>query len=87
MPGRCKEETFVYEANIETTKETKRYIGSTEISFNKHYYGHITDLRYPPTEDSKGGTTLSAYNWRQKEKGYNPVIKLKKCSKYKAGSR
>ena len=44
------------------------------------YYGHTKDLSSlssPPTEDSKGGTTLSAYYWQQKEKGYNPVIKLK----------
>ena len=90
MPGRCKEETLVYEATIETPTETKRYIGSTELSFKKRYYGHSTDLSNPPTEESKGGTTLSAYYWQQKEKGHKPVIKwtiLKKCQKYRAGSR
>ena len=81
---------FVYEAIIETPEETKKYIGSTELSFKKRYYGHTGDLSIPPTEDSKGGTTLSAYYWQQKEKGHKPVIRwsiIQKCSKYKTGSR
>ena len=89
IPGRCKEKTLVYEATIETPDSTKKYIGSTELTFKKRYYGHNTDLTNPPTEDSKG-TTLSAHYWKQKDKGHKPIIKwkiLKKCSIYKTGSR
>ena len=90
MPGRCTEETLVYEATIETPEDTRKYIGSTELSFKKRYYGHTADLTNPPTEESKGGTTLSAFYWQEKEKGHKPVIKwriMKKCSKYRTGSR
>ena len=67
IPGRCKEETLVYKATIETLETTKKYIGSTELLFKKRYYGHTGDFNKPPTEDSKGGTTLSAFYWQEKE--------------------
>lgn len=61
---------------IETPEETKKYIGSKELSFKKRYYG-TGDLSSPATEDSKSRTTLSAYYWQQKEKGHKPQIRWK----------
>ena len=39
-PGRCEEEKLVYEAMIETPEKTRKYIGSTELSFKKSYFNH-----------------------------------------------
>ena len=41
---------------------------SSKLSFKKIYYNHTGDLNTPPTEDSKGETTLSAFYWQEKEK-------------------
>ena len=36
MPGRCTEESLVYEATIKTPEDTREYnMGSTELSFKK----------------------------------------------------
>ena len=87
IPGRCKEEALVYKATIVTTDKTERYIGSTENSFKSRYYGHAADMR---EKEKEGGTTLSTYYWKKANEGNAPTVSweiLRKCSKYKKGSR
>ena len=87
MPGRCREETLIYKATIETLDSTERYIGMTENSFKSRYGGHKGNLE---DKDKEGSTTLSTYYHKKIEEGYQPKIKweiVRKCHKYKRGAR
>ena len=87
MEGKCLQEAVVYKATISTTSATKTYIGSTENSFKQRWYGHKSDMTH---SDNRGKTTLASYFWSCVDNGERPSIKwsiVKKCSKYKCGSR
>ena len=80
-------ESVVYQAKVKSEEEEWIYIGSTEGSFKQRLYGHRCDMK---NKENGNSTTLSKYVWERKEKGKNVEIEwkiLKKCRKYRCGSR
>ena len=87
LRGDCQQQTVVYKATISTTACTRTYIGSTENTFKQRFYGHKADMN---NTHKRYNTTLAHYIWECKDKGEIPTVTwevLKKCCKYKRGSR
>ena len=88
LKGECVIESVVYKANvIKENGEKIAYIGSTEGRFKQRYYGHKSDIK---NEKGKNKTTLAKHVWEMKDKKENVKIEweiLKKCNKYKSGSK
>ena len=87
LEGKCLQEAVVYQATVSTPSDEKIYIGSTETTFKKRFYGHTSDLAH---KENKGKTSLATYYWDQKEKGITPTIKwqiVKNCRKYMCGGK
>ena len=90
LEGKCQgaaATTVVYKATVETNTDTKTYIGSTEGTFKKRYYGHKSDFKH---EAKRNSTTLSHYIWDCKDRGETPKVKweiVKKCNRYRCGTR
>ena len=87
LQGKCLTTSVVYKATVKTSNSTKTYIGSTEGTFKKRYYGHKSDIK---NESNRNSTTLSHYIWDCKDRGEVPEIKwevIRKCQRYKCGTR
>ena len=87
LPGKCNTEGVVYKATVTTERCEKTYIGSTENTFKKRFYGHKSDFSNP---NYRSSTTLSNHVWTLKDRGEEPNIKweiVRVCKKYKSGSR
>ena len=87
LKGECVIESVVYQAKLKSEEEEWIYIGSTEGSFKQRFYGHRCDMK---NKENGNSTTLSKYVWERQEKGKNVEIEwkiLKKCRKYRSGSR
>ena len=70
----CRRKNVVYEATIESEKETKTYIGLTSSEFKVRHSSHKTDFKY---EKYRNSTTLSAYIWKTKDEGKQHRINWK----------
>ena len=79
--------TNIYKAEVKSNEGMCMYIGSTEGTFKQRMYGHKSDMK---SDKNKNKTTLTRYMWDLKERGVDAEIEwkiLKKCKKYKCGSK
>ena len=71
LNGECKKKQLVYRADVESADSKMVYIGSTGNSFKERYATHKRSLS---KRESGAPTTLSAYYWQEKDKGFDPKI-------------
>ena len=63
------------------------YISCIDTTFRKRHYGHTSDLR---VNKKDGGTELSKYVWKLREKGKEVAVRwevIKRRQPYKSGKR
>ena len=85
-------ESVVYEALVNEEHDTDRktetsYIGSTEGTFKQRLYAHRSDMK---KIENRNKTALAQHVWDMKQRGIKENIRwkiLKKCKKYKCGSK
>ena len=88
LEGECIVESVVYKAKIKDKNSNEVvYYGSTDGHFKQRLYNHRTDFRF---DKNKNNTTLAQHVWKMKEKKESVNVKwsiVKKCKKYKSGSK
>merc|ERR1712240_143445 len=92
LSQKCVVESVVYEALIKEEHDTDgksetSYIGSTEGTFKQRLYAHKSDMK---KIESRNKTALAQHVWDMKQRGIKENIRwkiLKKCKKYKCGSK
>ena len=60
LMNKCLVKVVVYKATIRSENETKNYLGSTDGTFKKKWYNHISDF-YNQKENE---TEISKYIWK-----------------------
>ena len=83
----CRAENVVYEATVQTTNETKRYIGITANEFKTRYYKHRRDFK---EKENMNSTALSKYIWEKKTRNEDYKISwkiLKNVAQLKNGNK
>ena len=58
--GDCLKSGVIYRANVETTGESKFYVGAASTTFKERFRNHQSSFKLPHREFS---TTLSSYVW------------------------
>ena len=87
LQGKCLVKSVVYEAEVETARDTKTYNGLTERTFKEHYNQHQSDFRH---EKHRHSTALSSYVHSLKDESIPFTIKWKINSRaypYQCGGR
>ena len=77
LPGNkfsCRTKGVIYQAEVETEKERKTYIGLTALEFKKRVANHKSDFKHKKNKES---TKLSNYIWSLKENNINFKIDWK----------
>ena len=86
LTGECLQSTVVYEATLITDSDEFSYIGLTEGTFKKRFYGHSSSFKH---ENNENSTALSKKMWELKRKNIKYKISwriLDKTRPYKGGT-
>ena len=84
LDGKCLHECILYQANVITNNECKKYLRAAEGEFKLRYNNHTMSFRH------KNYTQLSKYLWKLKEEDVdcNLYWSIKACAPpYKYGTR
>ena len=83
----CRTENVIYQAEVESEKGKRTYIGLTSMEFKKRFYSHRSDFENKKDKDS---TKLSSYIWTLKDNKIKFEINwkiLRKVGKLQNGDR
>ena len=68
LEGRCQTPSLVYEAKVDSTEGTKKYIGQTAVTFKLRWNNHKQSFN---KAYKKHSTSLSSYIWQLQKKKVN----------------
>ena len=83
----CRTQNVIYQAEVQSKKEKRTYIGLTSMEFKKRFYSHRSDFEHKKDKDS---TKLSSYIWTLKDNKINFEINwkiLRKVGKLSNGDK